>query len=304
MLDHVAQVLLKHAFAIARECEASVLFLPQMAAQARTELELAGFSGRVLPIVRAGYQNGVADLMTIRLPGVAMTRMGQIKLAAFLAASRGLVAAGDKALFLIGDAEVVLIDTVFFTEVSPQSELFSHLPESGALLSLVRPEVVARVIDLALALGSEGREGKPIGAIFVVGDTDCVLALSRPLVLNPFHGYDPAERNILDPQLEETIKEFAAMDGAFVIRDDGVIEACGILLHAGVWDEHDLPAGLGVRHHIAAGMTALTKALAIVVSESTGTVRVFMGGHTLIQIDQPRRGRRARRWRAVGPRKP
>lgn len=304
MLERVTQILVKHAFAIAQECEASVLFLPLLAAQSHYEQVQSDWAYRVLPIVRADYQVEARDSKTIRLPEVAMTRMGQIKLAAFLAASRGLIAIGDKALFLIGDAEAAQIDTVFITEVSPRSDIFTHLPETAALAASARPEVVARVIDLALALGIEGREGKPTGVMFIVGDAEKVLALSRPLVLNPFRGYSPAERNILDPQLEETVKEFAAMDGAFVIDDDGVIEACGMLLHAGIWDEHDLPAGLGVRHHIAAGITALTKALAIVVSESTGTVRVFMGGHTLTQIDQPRRTRRARRWRSVSVRKP
>ena len=54
-----------------------------------------------------------------------------------------------------------------------------------------------------------------------------MLQLSRQLVMNPFHGYPEEDRNILDPNLRETIREFSAIDGAFVIRDDGVVMAAG-----------------------------------------------------------------------------
>ena len=79
-----------------------------------------------------------------------------------------------------------------------------------------RPAVFERLLTLASELGLEGREGRPVGTLFVVGDSDRVLAQSHQLVINPFHGYPEAERNILDPRLEETIKEFSAIDGAFV----------------------------------------------------------------------------------------
>ncbi len=79
------------------------------------------------------------------------------------------------------------------------------------------------VLTLAGELGVEGREGRPVGTLFVIGDSDRVLAQSHQLVINPFHGYPEVERNILDPRLEETIKEFSAIDGAFIVRGDGVV---------------------------------------------------------------------------------
>ena len=70
-----------------------------------------------------------------------------------------------------------------------------------------------------------------------------MLSQSHQLVINPFHGYPEAERNVLDPRLEETIKEFSAIDGAFIIRGDGVILSAGrYLAPQGKLDE-PLPAG-------------------------------------------------------------
>jgi hypothetical protein len=60
---------------------------------------------------------------------------------------------------------------------------------------------------------------------------------------------------------KEILKEISALDGAFVMREDGIIEAAGKELEAtgpcGV-----LPQGLGSRH-LAAGITAVTKAVAV-----------------------------------------
>lgn len=149
------------------------------------------------------------------------------------------------------------------------------------------------MIDIAAELGSEGREGKPVGALFVVGDADRVVSLSRQLIINPFKGYHEDERNILDPRLEETIKELSTIDGAFVIDGRGVIVTCGAYLKTSLQDEaeYSLPQGLGARHHAAAGISAVTQSLAITVSESTGTVTVFRNGRIMTEIEKPRHRR-------------
>ncbi len=59
-------------------------------------------------------------------------------------------------------------------------------------------DVLRAVVDLATEIGREGREGKPVGTMFVVGDTKRVLAMSRPLNFNPFRGYSAAERDVRD----------------------------------------------------------------------------------------------------------
>jgi len=59
-------------------------------------------------------------------------------------------------------------------------------------------ETLRAVVDLATEIGREGREGKPVGTMFVVGDTRKVMKMSRSLNFNPFRGYSRAERDIRD----------------------------------------------------------------------------------------------------------
>jgi DNA integrity scanning protein DisA with diadenylate cyclase activity len=113
-----------------------------------------------------------------------------------------------------------------------------------------------------------------------------VLAQSRSLVLNPFQGHPEAGRNLLDPALEETIKEFAGLDGAFVVRGDGVVLTAGTLL-VPARGYPQLPGGLGARHAAAAGITASTGAVALCVSQSTGTVTVFQSGRVVADLHRP-----------------
>lgn len=139
------------------------------------------------------------------------------------------------------------------------------------------------MLQLATLLASEGREGSPVGTIFVLGDLEQVSRHCRQLIANPFKGYDKTERNILDPSMEESIKEFAKIDGAFIIARDGTIHAAGAFLctsHVSV----SLPRGLGSRHMAAASITALTDAIAVALSESTRTVTLFRHGAPIARL--------------------
>ncbi len=149
----------------------------------------------------------------------------------------------------------------------------------------IHPEVFQAVLHLSIELAEKGREGKPIGTIFVVGDHEKVLPLTKQMIINPFKGYDEEERNILAPALKETIREFAAMDGAFIISGDGIVLTAGAYLGAAS-EEANLPRGLGSRHMAAAGITNLTNAVAFVISESSGDVRIFKNGKILTQIEK------------------
>ncbi len=139
------------------------------------------------------------------------------------------------------------------------------------------------MVNLAMEIGQEGREGAAVGTIFVVGDTGKVLELSKPLIFDPFRGYQEAERNIFDPKVQESIKELTLIDGAFVIRDDGVVMSAGRFLHAGAGKTNPIK-GLGARHAAAAAISLNTNAVAITVSESTGTVRIFSGGKAVRSV--------------------
>jgi diadenylate cyclase len=142
--------------------------------------------------------------------------------------------------------------------------------------------VLQRMLEIAIELSIEGREGSPVGTIFVIGDSRRVLRHSHQLIPNPFKGH---KINVLDRDTKEIIKEFAQLDGAFIIRDDGRIVAAGRYLEVEprVIDLM-LPPGLGSRHIAAAGITKITNAMAITLSES-GTIRIFKNGLMLLEYN-------------------
>lgn len=133
------------------------------------------------------------------------------------------------------------------------------------------------MIKIAIEISKEGREGRAIGSAFVVGDAANVLANSRQLILNPFHGYKKEERIITDPDIRGNIKEFAQLDGVFVISGDGVVEAAGRYITVNTGNVK-IPKGLGTRHSSVAAMTQATDSIGIVVSQSGGVIRIFRGG--------------------------
>jgi DNA integrity scanning protein DisA with diadenylate cyclase activity len=149
-------------------------------------------------------------------------------------------------------------------------------------------DTLKTVVDLALEIGYEGREGKPVGTLFVVGDHRKVLHNSHPLVFDPVRGYKRKERDLNDPRVREGIKEIAQMDGAFIISIDGTVEAACRYIDAPAADL-TLSKGLGARHWAAAAISKKTKAVAVAVSESSGTVRIFQNGEVMLRIEPFRR---------------
>jgi DNA integrity scanning protein DisA with diadenylate cyclase activity len=146
-----------------------------------------------------------------------------------------------------------------------------------------------QVIHVALEVGSQGYEGHPVGTIFIVGAAPRVMEQSRQITLNPFQGMSESERNVMDPTIREALKTFAVLDGAFIIREDGTVLAAGRYLQAGK-NEARLPAGLGARHRSAAAVTATIRgAIAVTVSQTTGTVRVFRDGRIILELRQSAR---------------
>ena len=156
-------------------------------------------------------------------------------------------------------------------------------------------DTLRTVVDLAMEIGREGREGKPVGTMFVVGDARKVLAHSRPTGFDPVRGYNRKERNLDDPRVREGIKEIAQMDGGFVISADGTVEAACRYIDAPAADI-TLSKGLGSRHWASAAISRATKAVAVSVSESNGTVRVFQNGEVMLRIE-PSLRRRPMKWK-------
>ncbi len=140
------------------------------------------------------------------------------------------------------------------------------------------------VIDLATQIGREGREGKKVGTLFVVGDTRRVLHHCKDSGFDPLRGYSRKMRNLFDPKVREDLKEIAQMDGAFVVSAEGIVEKSRQILEVAHADL-TLSKGLGARHWAGAAVSQLTKAIAIVISQSTGTVRLFQNGDLVLRIE-------------------
>jgi len=140
----------------------------------------------------------------------------------------------------------------------------------------VDPTALKAVLRLALELGREGREGKKVGTAFIVGDTNEVLRRSHQLILNPYKGHAEDMRDIKNPSHWETIKEFAQLDGVFIVDEKGIITSAGRYLDVNT--KLIELEGLGGRHISALAITRETHAIAITVSESGGTVRLFKDG--------------------------
>ena len=219
----------------------------------------------------------------MQLPALSLNRIDIIKMGVVIALSEGSITQDDTVICLSGLPENEEIDTLMVFHLDREKEMI-QTSETPSAIADVDPKVFETVLSLALELGAEGREGKSRGALFVLGDHDLVLQYSRQLVINPFHGYPEEQRNVMDPTLRETIKEFSAIDGAFVIRGDGIIEAAGRHLNAA--PENDLPPGLGSRHMAAAGITEVSTAISFALSESTGGVTVMKDGKVFMQLSK------------------
>src|SRR5207247_3502790 len=144
------------------------------------------------------------------------------------------------------------------------------------------PAVLEPLIGLAVEIAREGREGKRVGTLFTLGDENAVLARSRALILDQLLGHPEASRRVTNLNLRGTIKELAQLDGGFVVSREGIVLSACRYLDA-VAEQVDVPLGLGSRHIAAANMSAVTKAVGIVVSESS-VVRLFCHGQLVGEI--------------------
>jgi DNA integrity scanning protein DisA with diadenylate cyclase activity len=292
-MENVSRAIVRYAQELAREVDARAVVLY---ADAMTDDDLSdivqAMSFPTILVTRARKEApppGPGSPVWVIVPDVEMTRAGQVKTALLVCLARGVLCRGDRVICLSGAEGSQAIDSL--SVINPASEpglfsLFDAKSFEGDLL----PEVFERVLTLATQLAAEGREGRPVGTVFVVGDSERVLGQSRSLVLNPFLGHPESARNVLDPDLEETLKEYSALDGAFIVRGDGVVLTAGSHLLPSPGASTNLAGGLGTRHGAAAGITASTDAGAVCISQSTGTVSVYKSGHLVTDIQRPTPG--------------
>ena len=237
------------------------------------------------PIEPSEDQKGFAE--TIQVRSFSSQRLAQLRSAMLVALTRGIISFTDRVCCVGGMTGSNQFDTLVVVDVEREFQTLLTGQTADLLPEDVKPEVLERVIAVATELAVEGREGRPVGCLFVVGDVEKVETFTKPLVLNPFFGYKEEDRNILNPFMDETVKEFSSIDGAFVIRGDGVVESAGSLIQA-IDSDHALPGGLGSRHAAAAAISVAANCIAIVVSSSTGQVTLFRRGVMLPLTDKRR----------------
>ncbi len=165
---------------------------------------------------------------------------------------------------------VIDVDEVFF-KIGQQK-----------LSEYISSEIVEAVINIAKEIGEEGREGRKIGTAFIIGDPKEINPHLKQMIINPFFNLDEKPK-ITDPDLKETIKNFAQLDGAFVINNDGEILTAGTYINIDASDL-DFPDGFGTKHRSVAALTKHTNSIGVVVSESGGKVRVMKKGRISIKV--------------------
>ncbi len=230
-------------------------------------------------------QNAIREdgIDLIPLEHEPQTRITQISQALLEGIADELLQSGDVVVAVYSSYEKVACDTISLILLAEQlAKLTSR--DLQRLETQVPLDTLRIVVDLACEIGREGREGRSVGTLFVVGNHRNVMAMSQEQIHDPFRGYNKSERLIRSPRVRESMKELAQIDGAFVISADGVVQAAGRHLTASA-ESIVISKGLGSRHWAAAEISKATDAIAVAVSESTGTVRVFQNGKVVLRIE-------------------
>jgi len=283
----LSRLLFAHALSVAEEVKARSVMLHadavgsvDFASDLPTNAELIVVSSSKIeePAERE------APVHILQVPFPTLDRFDQVELALLFAVSRGLVSRGDTVVSLSGVPSSGFLDSLLVIDVGREfPTVFAKSADTP--LGDVEPQVLEKVLLIATDIAREGREGRPVGTTFVLGDYERVVKYCRQMVINPFRGYSEEEKSILDPSLEETVKEFSTIDGAFILRGDGVIMSAGTFLRP-ERAAPNLPSGLGARHAAAAALSQTTACVAVVVSQS-GTVSVFKGGGLVMGLEKP-----------------
>lgn len=239
---------------------------------------------RVIWVVRHRKRIPVSDPskdVVLEMPPASLNRLSQINFALFLSALNRHLDPDERVLGLSGVAGSQRLDTLVIANISRD---FPWMRHHRSELAVTRQ--LARILEIALQFAREGREGSAIGTTFVLGDPNELKPYLRQLILNPLKGHVRAARSVHNIDFLETLRELSAMDGGFVVDRRGVVLSAGTYLNASVRQASRLRSGLGARHAAALAITSVTEATAVVVSESSGTVSLYDGGETVLELER------------------
>lgn len=279
--------LVQHAFAIARTLGLSRVLAQVEGLRDVSVIEQERESEQILWLVRDPeltfkLQRGDARIV---IPETGLTRLSQLSIALFRAVLEERLGLDESIVCLTGVAGSSRLDTLVIANPRRDFPWFRKR-DLEATKSVVGSREFGRIVDIALRLASEGREGKPIGSAFVLGDPLELQPHLRQLILNPCKGHPQRLRSIHNEDFLESLREFSALDGAFLVNMKGVVESAGTYIDAPM-DKVELGPGLGARHAAAAAITAHTNSVAVVISESSGSVTVFHDGLAILELEKP-----------------
>ncbi len=230
-----------------------------------------------LDVIVVGTENTVGAESFVELPIDFDNIADRIRFGLEGALEHGKIEDGD---------ELACATSVFSDDIDTVSRVRANADSQTGIYNMFAksradPEVIKAVLELAIELGQKGQKGKPVGALFIVGDAGKVMNKSRPLSYNPF---EKSHVHVGDPIVNVMLKEFSRLDGAFIISDSGKIVSAYRYLEPSA-EGVDIPKGLGARHMAGGAITRDTNAIAIVLSESDGLVRAFKAGELILEVD-------------------
>ncbi|MFT4548503.1 MAG: diadenylate cyclase [Verrucomicrobiales bacterium] len=288
-----SSLLITYAFDYARKLAISRLLVLADLLQDRRAVDKHREDESIIWVVRGDGSDAPIDKRAgdhvVVIPKTEVGRMDQVKLGLILAVLGGAIDAGQSVICLAGAAGSKRLDMMLVANPKRDFPWFSENVFESVPKALASKEF-ARLLEITLKFAAEGREGKPLGAIFVLGDPAELKKYTRQLILNPLEGHPRRVRQIQKQQLLESLRELASLDGAIIVDRLGVVVSAGVYLDAPLTKKVQIESGLGARHTAAAAISAKGDAVSIAISESSGTVTVFSQGSSVLEISQPAHG--------------
>ncbi len=283
-----SRLLVRHSFELARELGISTILAYAESVQDQRYICKMREDEKILFLaqnVESIHADVRGSCEVIVLPHEDLSRSEQFQLGLLIATLNDKVAIDETVLCMTGLVGSLRLDNLLITNLQRDNRWFKEHAFESIPKEILRSHTFIRLLDVALRLAKQGREGKNIGTMFVLGEPALYEEHLRQLVLNPFGGHPARFRSIHNEEFFETLREFAVLDGAFVVNNTGVVERAGVYIHSPAGKKTKVQRGLGARHTSAAAFTAVTDALVITVSESSSAVTVFSKGSTILTLN-------------------
>ena len=267
----------------------AVLLLVEGPADWQKFKKLLGKQNLLVAADTATYLEGASEvgLKTVLLDMPESPISEQLTQALLEAVADDLLSPGSSVVALYSRFEAEVIDSISVINLGEHLDRLTG-QDLRQLETRVPLDTLKIVVDLAVEIARDGREGRSVGTLFVVGDARNVLSYCRPTGFDPVKGYKRKDRNLDDPRVREGIKEISQLDGAIIVSADNTVEGTCHYIDAPA-ENLTLSKGLGARHWAAAAITRTTKAISVTVSESNGTVRLFQDGEVVLRIEPTHR---------------